>query len=183
MEIQDDDSVLLNLAENLLQVQSIDRPSLTVTLAGTPSSNTGKTPSKHPLLRRWDQQFGDPPEGGLLKSDVDNAVLLTEATGDNFMDLENGVQIQFVTAPPGEPPAKYRTGDYWFIPARVATGDVEWPTEAVTDAQGNTVQSPVAQPPDGITHHYAPLADISVDGTGAVTVTKPLTKTIAQAAS
>ena len=45
------------------------------------------------------------------------------------LDLENGVQIQFPGAVAGEVAAIYRTSDYWTIPARVATGDVEWPTE------------------------------------------------------
>jgi len=44
----------------------------------------------------------------------------------------------------------YRTGDYWFIPARTATGDVEWPKD--------DKDQPEAQPPHGIEHHYAPLA-------------------------
>jgi hypothetical protein len=51
--------------------------------------------------------------------------------------------------------------------ARTATGDVEWPMEA--DAQGNQV--PIAMPPKGITHYYAPLALISVDAEGAVQLT------------
>lgn len=183
VEIQDDDSVLLNGAENLVQVQSIDRPSMTVTLAGTPSSNTGRSPTKHALLRRWDQQFGDPSEGGLEKGD-DNAALIVESL-DKWLDLENGVQIQF--EPPkseaGETAAQYRTGDYWLIPARITTADVEWPTETAFDSHGNPVQSPLALPPDGITHHYAPLADLAVKLDGTVSVATPLTKKFAQAAS
>jgi hypothetical protein len=38
---------------------------------------------------------------------------------DVRIDLEDGIQIQFLTG------GKYPTGDYWLIPARVATGDVE----------------------------------------------------------
>jgi Family of unknown function (DUF6519) len=60
----------------------------------------------------------------------------------------------------------FRTADYWLIPARVATGDVIWPTETavdgqgkpITDAQGKPVTKPVAMQPDGVTHAYAPLA-------------------------
>jgi hypothetical protein len=65
---------------------------------------------------------------------------------------------------------QYRTGDYWQIPARTATGDVEWPTETDKDSQGNTVTVQIAKPPDGIEHHYAPLAVISV-ANGAVKLT------------
>jgi hypothetical protein len=66
------------------------------------------------------------------------------------------VQIYF------EPDGTYRTGDYWLIPARTATGDVEWPKER--DEEGNPI--PEALPPHGIEHHYAPLAIISVNGDG-----------------
>ncbi len=46
-------------------------------------------------------------------------------------------------------PHRYQTGDYWLVPARTATGDVEWPGD---------IDQPEAQPPHGIEHHYAPLA-------------------------
>jgi hypothetical protein len=41
------------------------------------------------------------------------------------------------------------------IPARIDTGDVEWP---------GLVGDPEAVPPHGVEHHYAPLAIISVSG-------------------
>jgi hypothetical protein len=50
---------------------------------------------------------------------------------------------------------EYRTGDYWLIPARAVTGDVEWPK----DDKGH----PEAQPPHGTEHHYAPLAVVVSD--------------------
>jgi hypothetical protein len=98
--------------------------------------------------------------------------------------LEDGVQIQFQPADPVQsqsrpstptPPVnQYLTGDYWLIPARTATGDVEWPK--VTDAQGNPEMDtqgniiPAALPPHGITHYYAPLAVVmvNVDGVSLV---------------
>ncbi len=172
VEIQDDDSVLQNRADRLVQVQSIDRPSLTVRLAPAPSSNAGKDPARHPVLRRWDQRAGDPTEGGLELAS-DNAALIIE--GDGWLDLENGVQIQFPSAVAGEGAANYRTSDYWTVPARVATGDVEWPTESPVDTQGTPTPSPVALPPAGVTHHYAPLAEVTITGT-AVTITQPLTR-------
>ena len=64
-----------------------------------------------------------------------------------------------------------RTGDYWLIPARTATGDVEWPTETDKDSQGNLTIVPLAKPPDGIKHHYAPVAVITVDNNGVAAVT------------
>ncbi len=59
VEAQDDDYVLLNRAGTLLQVLSIDRSDMQVTLNAAADPATGKDPSKHPLLRRWDQKQGD----------------------------------------------------------------------------------------------------------------------------
>jgi hypothetical protein len=84
-------------------------------------------------------------------------LLVKEGTGEdlNWIELEDGVQIQF----PRNADNRYRAGDYWLIPARVATGDVIWPKVTEGNKQ---VAKPL--PPHGIDHHYAPLAVISVDG-------------------
>ena len=50
---------------------------------------------------------------------------------------------------------------------RKQRGDLEWPTETEKDSQGNLVDVPIAMPPDGVTHHYAPLAIISVAANGS----------------
>jgi len=165
VEIQDDDYVLRNRASNLLQVQSIDRSTLQVTLNGTPDATVGNDQSKHPLLRRWDQKMGDPAEGGTTIG-PDGAALIQEGT-TTWLELEDGVQIQFQPAPPGRT-MQYRTGDYWLIPARTATADVEWPTETVKDSQGNITTSPLARRPQGIIHHYAPLGAFTVADNGAI---------------
>jgi len=145
VEIQDDDGALLNTAGNLLQVQSIDSANLTVTLSGVPSRTVDQT--KHPLLRRWDQTFGDPTQNG-MQIGPDNAALTMDGT---WLSLEDGIQVQFQQPEP-DYANLYRTGDYWLIPARTATGDIEWPTGA---------SGPLAVPPDGVDHHYAPLAIIT----------------------
>jgi len=157
VELQDDATVLNNIAGNLLQVQSIDTTSLTVTLAGITTSGVGTTPALHPLLRRWDHRSGDPTQGG---EEVlpDGALPIPDA--EQWIDLEDGVQVRFEVLP--NVPLTYRSGDYWLIPARVATGGVIWPTETVIDASGNAVTNPAAMPPDGITHHYAPLAVLTL---------------------
>jgi hypothetical protein len=174
VEVQDDRSVLSNLAGNLLPVQSIDSTTLRVTLSGTPDSLLGSNETLHPLLRRWDQTAGDPAEGGLTL-DTDNCAFIQEGV---WLSLEDGVQIRFQPADPvpsasgpaNTPANQYLTGDYWLIPARTATGDVEWPK--VTDAQGNPETDsqgnviPLALPPHGITHYYAPLAVVTVTATG-----------------
>jgi len=68
--------------------------------------------------------------------------------------LVDGVQIQFQLQLPTQK-NQYRTGDYWLIPVRVATGDVEWPGPA-----GN----PEALSPQGAQHHFAPLAVLELAG-------------------
>jgi hypothetical protein len=165
VELQDDGTVLANIVSPLLQVVSIKRGARSVTLSGKAPS---LDPAKHPLLRRWDQK--------ILKDNVSikDEITPTQNSGDKalqipdggtgWIELEDGVLIQFVD------PVKagYRSGDYWLIPARVATGDVEWPRETIPGDPPTT--DPIARLPDGITHHYAPLATIGV-GDKAVTVT------------
>src|SRR5579871_73270 len=168
VEVQDDRTVLLNLPGNLLPVQSIDSTGLTVTLGGTPDATVGGDGSLHPLLRRWDQSSGDPAEGGLTL-DSDNAAFVQEGV---WLTLEDGIQIRFQPADPSQPANplvnQYLTSDYWLIPARTATGDVEWPQvtdihgNPETDSQGNFI--PMALSPHGVSHHYAPLAVVSVKG-------------------
>jgi hypothetical protein len=165
VDIQDDTYVLQNRAEAMLQVQSIDAPSLTVTLNGASTSGVGTDPTRHPLLRRWDYKPGDEDTGGLqLGSDM--AALVEEETGTSWLSIEDGIQIQFQPPDTGQPATSYRTGDYWLIPARTATGDVEWPTEMEKDNQGNTIVIAIAKPPDGIHHHYAALGVISTNANG-----------------
>jgi hypothetical protein len=190
VEVVDDDYILQNRAAPLRQVTAIDRVRMTVTLSGKKDDTVGGTAAKHPHLRRWDQKAGDPGQGGLTLSATDNAALIfpqansllgrpanvnttdtkrLSLTRQNtlWLDLEDGVQVQFTVPPDSAQPApQFRTGDYWLIPARVATGDVEWPTETVPNpAAGQAATAPVPMPPDGVTHHYAPLALVSISGT------------------
>jgi len=125
-----------------------------VTIASPPSSPPnsltigGIDLTAHPKVRRWDQSLG-----------VTTGSLTVPAT-NSFVDLENGVQVRFLS------PGTYRTGDYWLIPARTAIGStsgVDWPTDPVGSP-------PVAVPrlvaPRGIVHRYARLA--MVDFTAGV---------------
>lgn len=159
--IVDDDAVLQNRADPLLQVLRIDRDMSIVTLQGTTQV---RNDGRHKLLRRWDQKH---PSGALAVSEAASADDLAD---ENWIAVEDGIQIWFA------PGATYQTGDYWLIPARVATGDVEWPPE--TNADGSTVISngnpvPAALPPVGPVHHYAPLgvfvAGVVVPGAPATT--------------
>ena len=61
-----------------------------------------------------------------------------------WIDLEDGVQVFF------KADGTYRPGDHWIVPARTATGSVEWPRDAA--------RRPLLEPPAGVEAHYAPLA-------------------------
>jgi hypothetical protein len=142
VEIVSDEMVLSGTVPPLVQVDSIEPVDLTIRFKIPNDVKTlpSKVTDEQPLvLRRWDH-----------KSDLkhDGAVQLAESAKEWLM-LEDGVQIQF------QPGGLYRTGDYWLIPARTATGNIEWPGDR---------DDPLAQPPHGIKHHYAPLAIVSIKG-------------------
>lgn len=87
----------------------------------------------------------------------------------DWIELENGIQIQFSPANNDENHTNlYRTGDYWLIPARVATGSIEWPVKLDNEGQperdANNEVIPIPQAPLGIRHHYAPLAILAAAG-------------------
>ncbi len=148
VEIVDDDYVLQNRAEPLLQVVEVDHENMQVTLKDPPKPDVGQDPKKHPYLRRWDYTART---GKLL----DGAIIITESSGKkdkDWLHLEDGVQVQF-PLPGRNETHMYRTGDYWLIPARTETGDVEWP---------GPVKDPIPLTPHGVIHHYAPLQLITV---------------------
>jgi len=138
-------------AAPLLQIEEVSYEDLTVTLSGDAGANL-----VHPVLRLWNQEQGDSRIGGLDLRD--GAAVIKEAplgSSENWLNLEDGIRIQFVR-PSGVTSVGYRPGDYWLIPARTATGDVEWP---------GPVGNPAPVPPPGVEHHYAPLARIKVEAT------------------
>src|SRR5262249_13573389 len=124
-----------------------------VKLNGAPKQ--GVSAGRPLVLRRWDHRAGDPRKGGLELRD--GAAILREGEGNNaWLALENGLRIQFQKSSPAN---VYRHGDYWLIPARVATGGVIWPHE-----HGR----PKAVPPHGVEHYYAPLAIVSFGKQGVL---------------
>jgi hypothetical protein len=156
VELEHDAYVLQNEAEALFVVESVDYADLTVTLDRAP---TPVAAPEHPRLRRWDQK-------GTNKEPLepDGTVKIKEEgdASDPWIALRHGVQIQLSAPPSDGPQNEYRTGDFWLIPARTATGDVVWPREQ--DGSGGWV--PAALPPSGVEHHYAPLAYLIVDDAG-----------------
>ncbi|MEK8145451.1 DUF6519 domain-containing protein [Streptomyces sp. M10(2022)] len=71
-------------------------------------------PVRLPALRRR------PSEAGCRET-AGGAVRIEEG---GWLPLEDGVLVYF------EPGRTYRSGDFWTVPARTATGSVEWPTDA-----------------------------------------------------
>jgi hypothetical protein len=98
-----------------------------------------------PRLRKWDRFLTIPSTSG------DGA----------FVALESGIEVRFDAASP----AQFRTGDYWLIPARAASpeveaGRIEWP---------GSPEDPGPLPPKGIKHHYARLGVVMANSNNTVT--------------
>ena len=136
VEISDDHSLFgetPNQPGLLYQIQSVDPtvPSITLTTPVVPVDTT-----RNPRLRRWDQT------GSLAGT---SGIPLSVGT---WLALENGIQVSFSAG-------TYQSGDYWTIPARTATGLIDWPPP------GGTGDS--FQPPQSIVVYNAPLACIHWD--------------------
>lgn len=160
VEYIDDSIELHNKTMPLAQVMAIDAIDRKITLSSLGIDKLDL--NQHPYLRRWDQKKAN-------KINDDGVINLQP---DVWINLEDGIQVKFSLD------GKVRRGDYWLIPARHATGDVEW--TRMDDANGKPV--PKAIPPMGIVHYYAPLAIINVNADGGVSRTsdcrcsfKPLT--------
>jgi uncharacterized protein DUF6519 len=132
VEVVDDRIELLGQPGPFIQIDKVDVATRAVTLNTAPA---GIDQTRHPKLRRWDRV-------GEMKVEV-------PATNDGWIALEGGIQVHFAAG-------DYRTGDYWLIPARTATGEIEWPPFQIPNA------TPLAQPPAGIEHHYCRLALIQL---------------------
>ncbi len=134
VEAIDDSDELAGTPGDLFEIDSVDASTGVIRLSGAPTLDL----ALHPKLRRWD--------GGAAANITTNA----------WIPLgQDGVEIRFASG------ATYRAGDYWTIPARTTTGDVEWPEDGNGD--------PIARPPAGIVHHWARLAMVDVNGSGVVT--------------
>lgn len=129
VEVSDASLELNGLPGELIQIQNVDAAKKTITLQSAPTLTFNE--ELHPKLRRWD-----------------GTAALTTST---WLPLEGGIEVQFSNG-------TYKTGDYWLIPARTATGEIEWPPFETPNT------NPIAQPPRGIRHHYCRLALLAFDG-------------------
>src|SRR5262245_21648576 len=156
VEITHDALELNGLYGTMVRLVKVDGESLTVDRQTTVGEifDPKSAGLKNVKVRRWDQkERGDETlDGGAIP------IVESGQGSSGWIELEDGVMIQFQPSGNSANPHTYRTGDYWLIPARLATGDVEWPGD-----QGN----PKAVAPHGVDHHYAPLAKISLSS-GAI---------------
>jgi hypothetical protein len=150
VELTDDGRELGGLPGILVKVASIAQesqgPVLTV---DTSLSNAADLSSflnaftnntiRNPKVRRWDQS------GTQVSTAVPGGdVLIQEGV---WFPLESGVQVFF------QPGGNYVTGDYWLVPARTVTGDVDWPRDSAGNPQFRQAQ--------GIRHHYCRLGIVN----------------------
>jgi len=142
VEVVDQAYELRRRALPLLQVTQTKHGDRQVILSTSVPSDVGRDSAPRPYVRRWDQRDG---------VDFNGVLPVVAQLPNDWIQLEDGLQIQFSTS------GNYRTGDYWMIPARTATADVEWPGEP---------SRPRWRIPHGITHYYAPLAKLKIDAAG-----------------
>jgi Family of unknown function (DUF6519) len=134
VEFYDDTHELLSQPGTLVQVLKTAGNVVTLDLATKTGALDEALFTSNPRVRRWDGW-----------DDIAPAVANSNS---GWVALEDGVEIKFT-------PGHYRIGDYWMIPARTATADVEWP-----QAGGK----PAFQPPQGILRAFARLALLACSG-------------------
>ena len=144
VELVDDAAELQHRAGTLFEYLNDGDDALELVLDGVHPAALGQDASLHPVLRRWDHR---PTTAG------ENALPIVEGA---WTTLEDGVQVRF------EAGGSYRPGDYWQIPARTASADVEWPR----DADG----APIALDSAGIEDGWCRLGLVEVDAGGLVSV-------------
>jgi hypothetical protein len=146
VELSHDGLDLSNEPGQLVRISLVDGDQLVVDASSVPGGTlmAWSETLSHPKLRRWDQRGSD-----IVALD-EGAVPIIESGGAplTWLDLEDGIQVAFETG------GDYRSGDYWLIPARVATQGIEWPEPGTAQAW---------QPPQGIVHHHAPLGVLIFD--------------------
>jgi Family of unknown function (DUF6519)/Helix-hairpin-helix domain len=133
VEIVSDITALTDTRHPLFEVESVDPSRRLVTLRA-PADAFATEPGLQ--LRRWDQAGASAADGGVVLA-------------ADWIVLESGIEVLFSDG-------SYRTGDYWLIPARTATGEIDWPPFQVPNTD------PVPQPPLGVRHDICRLALLEV---------------------
>lgn len=160
VELTNDAQELRGNAGSLVKLLKVDGDRLTLESQVSVPDDVAEGEDWPTKARCWDQR-----KAGSVNL-KDGAMPVSESVGDTrWIAIENGIQVQFLPASgDGTEPNLYRAGDYWLIPARVATGDIEWPVKAPVKAGDRS--HPLPRSPHGIRHHYAPLAILAVKDEG-----------------
>lgn len=149
IELSHDGLELAGEPGQLVRLSAVDGDQLVVDQASVPGGTlmAWSDTLSNPRLRRWDQHGSD-----IVSLDA-GAVPIVESDGTplTWLDLEDGIQVAFDSG------GDYHSGDYWLIPARVATQGILWPAQGAADAW---------QAPQGIVHHYAPLGILIFNADG-----------------
>jgi len=114
VEVSGEESELVGSVGTLARIADVRET--TVVLDGDVSRHGSE---RRPRLLRWDQRSG-----------------ATVPVAADWVELEDGIEVRFSEG-------EFRSGDYWTMPARPATGSIEWPEDRL---------------PDGIEHRLCPLA-------------------------
>ena len=151
VEISDDERELKEGHGQLVQIGNVNHATRKVTiLPPPPGVSLEFNAGLHPKMRRWDQKGASATPDGVKIPPIDE----WRHMDDNVK--EGGIQIMFPSqSAVGPAPLRarfLRPGDYWLVPARTATGDIEWPKAPNGD--------PVPRAPMGIEHHYCRLGFI-----------------------
>ncbi|VVB95193.1 Right handed beta helix region [uncultured archaeon] len=139
IELTDDIHELWGLPGKLVRLEDVQDELFTI----DPASITGTIDMAdfpvNPKARMWDSE---------------GAEKVYQIPGEDWVLLgDDGIQVRFETG-------TYRTGDYWLIPARTETADIDW-----VKVGGE----PEAQRPHGIKHHYCRLALLEANEGGDLT--------------
>jgi hypothetical protein len=119
----------------LFQIAALGPNNLQVTLSAAPNVN----PSLNARMRRWDQQGNSAQPSGIPLSSAP-------------MTLEYGIEIDF------SKDGNYVSGDYWTIPARASSGQIDWACGRNGDP---------FLPPDYFAIYQAPLACVEQSASSA----------------
>ena len=137
VEVTDEFRELNGMPGSLVKLKDVEDTSIIYrpeTLIGDDIIEAKYPLTRNPKVRRWESKNDKPI--------IDSSTV----QDGGYIELESGVQVKFEDG-------YYRTGDYWLVPARTRTGSIEWPKVGESDSD-----EPLALPPAGIHHHYAPLA-------------------------
>jgi hypothetical protein len=137
VELSDEVRDQAGIPGTLVMIDSVDGNVITI----DPATATGTTDLSNfdagtARVRRWESEGAQ--------------TVTVPASNDGWIPLEGGVQIKFQSG-------AFRSGDYWLIPARTVSGDVEWDEAAGSGPEG-------FQLAHGIHHDYCPLAIGPFDG-------------------